>query len=170
MDAERHSANCLLSLSVVACGGANEHGPHGWWKYLERIGRCHLIGVGVTGVGFKNSSPCQGQSSLHSAFRAGCEISVCLLTHGHASDHDGETWSESPMKCFPLQAALVTVFGHSNKKVTKTRGLKTDYAVLWTGMWLGWWRTWLPGMKPWAGSLAEQKTRYSVCAHYNPHT
>lgn len=45
---------------MVACGGANEHGPHGWWKYLERIGRCHLIGVGITGVGLKGSSPCQG--------------------------------------------------------------------------------------------------------------
>lgn len=33
------------------------------------------------------------------------------------------------MKCFPLQAALVTVFCHSNKEVPKTRGLKTDYAL-----------------------------------------
>lgn len=83
------------------------------WKVWPYWSRC------VTGVGVKGSSPCQGRSSLHSAFRARCKISVCLLTHSHASYHDGETWSEPPMKCFPLQAALVSVL--SQQQINKTR-------------------------------------------------
>ena len=90
-----------------------EYSVPSWWNHLERIGRC------VTRVGFEGLSPGQGQSSLCILPLDQDVRSVCLLAHGHASYYDGETWSEPPMKCFPLQAALVTVFCHSNNNKKK---------------------------------------------------